>query len=88
MKRREVIQKLVYTVPAGMAFPSLLSSCDQNKIIPTPVYDGNVIVIGAGASGLYTAQQFLDKAYFYDNMYEVNESNLIPRPETEELVNW
>ena len=61
MKRREVIQKLVYTVPAGMAFPSLLSSCDQNKINPTPVYDGNVIVIGAGASGLYTAQQFLNK---------------------------
>ena len=61
MKRREVIQKLVYTVPAGMAFPSLLSSCDQNKITPTPVYDGNVIIIGAGASGLYAAQQFLDK---------------------------
>lgn len=61
MKRREVIQKLVYTVPTGMAFPSLLSSCDQNKIIPTPVYDGKVIVIGAGASGLYAAQQFLDK---------------------------
>ena len=61
MIRREVIQKLVYTVPAGIAFPSLLSSCDQNKIIPTPVYDGNVIVIGAGASGLYAAQQFLNK---------------------------
>jgi monoamine oxidase len=61
MKRREVIQKLAYTVPAGMAFPTLLSSCDQSKITPTPVYDGNVIVIGAGASGLYTAQQFLDK---------------------------
>ena len=52
MKRREVIQKLVYTVPAGMAFPSLLSSCAQNKITPTPVYGGNVIVIGAGASVL------------------------------------
>jgi len=61
MKRREVIQKLAYTVPAGLAFPSLLSSCDQNKITPTPVYDGNVIIIGAGASGLYAAQQFIDK---------------------------
>ena len=61
MKRREVIQKLVYTVPAGMAFPSLLSSCDQNEITPTPVYDGKVIIIGAGASGLYAAQQFIDK---------------------------
>jgi monoamine oxidase len=61
MKRREVIQKLAYTVPAGLAFPSLLSSCDQNKITPTPVYDGNVIIIGAGASGLYAAQQFIDR---------------------------
>jgi len=61
MKRREVIQKLAYTVPAGMAFPSLLSSCNENKITPTPVYDGNVIIIGAGASGLSAAQQFLDK---------------------------
>lgn len=61
MKRREVIQKLAYTVPAGLAFPSLLSSCDQSKITPTPVYDGNVIIIGAGAAGLYAAQQFIDK---------------------------
>lgn len=60
MKRREVIQKLAYTVPAGLAFPSLLSSCNENKITPTPVYDGNVIIIGAGASGLYAAQQLLD----------------------------
>jgi monoamine oxidase len=61
MKRREVIQKLGYAVPASMAFPSLLSSCNQNKIDPTPVYDGNVIIIGAGASGLSAAKQFLDK---------------------------
>lgn len=61
MKRREVLQKLAYTIPAGMAFPSLLTSCDQSKITPTPVYDGNVIILGAGAAGLSAAQQFLDK---------------------------
>ncbi len=61
MKRREVIQKLAYTVPAGMVFPSLLASCNQNNIVPTPVYDGNVIIIGAGASGIYAAKQFLDQ---------------------------
>lgn len=61
MKRREVIKKLAYAVPAGMAFPSILSSCEQNDITPTPVYDGNVIILGAGAAGLYAAQQLLDR---------------------------
>ena len=61
MKRREVIQKLAYAVPVSMTFPSLLASCNQNNIDPTPVYAGNVIIIGAGASGLYAAKQFLER---------------------------
>ncbi len=61
MKRREVIQKLAYAAPLGIAFPSLFASCNQNNITPTPVYDGNVIILGAGASGIYAAQQLLDQ---------------------------
>lgn len=52
---------MAYAVPAGMVFPSILSACDQNNITPTPVYDGNVIILGAGAAGLYAAQQLLDR---------------------------
>lgn len=56
MKRREILQKLAYTVPAGMIFPSLLNSCAPKDPPLKPVYDGKVIVIGAGAAGLHAAQ--------------------------------
>ncbi len=56
MKRREILQKLAYTVPAGMIFPSLLSSCAPKDPPLKPVYEGSVIVIGAGAAGLQAAQ--------------------------------
>lgn len=61
MKRRDVIKKLAYAVPAGMAFPSILTACDENNITPTPVYDGNIIILGAGAAGLSAAQQLMDR---------------------------
>ncbi len=56
MKRREILQKLALTVPAGMMFPSLLNSCAPKDPPLKPVYDGKVIIIGAGAAGLHAAQ--------------------------------
>jgi len=56
LKRREILQKLALTVPAGMAFPSLLNSCAPKDPPLKPVYDGNVIIIGAGVAGLQAAQ--------------------------------
>lgn len=61
MKRREILQKLAYTIPAGMIFPSLLSSCAPKDPPLKPVYDGKVIIIGAGAAGLHAAQLIKNK---------------------------
>ena len=61
MKRREVLQKLAYTVPVGITMPTLLSSCQDHKVTPTPVYDGTVVIIGAGAAGMYAAQLLMDR---------------------------
>jgi release factor glutamine methyltransferase len=33
-------------------------------------------------------QQILGRAYFWDAFYKVDENTLIPRPETEELIDW
>ncbi len=56
MKRREILQKLALTVPAGLMFPSLFNSCAPKDPPLLPVYDGNVIIIGAGVAGLEAAQ--------------------------------
>lgn len=44
-------------VPAGMMFPSLLQSCAPKDPPLKPVYEGKVIIIGAGIAGLHAAQQ-------------------------------
>jgi len=56
LKRRALLQRLAYTVPAGMMFPSLLTSCALQEPVLKPVYEGKVIIIGAGISGLHAAQ--------------------------------
>jgi len=54
LKRREVIRKIAYAVPAGMAFPHLLG-CNAVDEDGDSAFTGKIIVIGAGAAGMYIA---------------------------------
>jgi monoamine oxidase len=55
VKRRRALKKIGVGLSAGMFLPSLLTSCAKDDPGPEVPFDGNVIVIGAGAAGLYAA---------------------------------
>lgn len=55
MKRRELLKQLGLGLSAGVLIPPFLESCSKDNLGPEVPYDGNVIVIGAGAAGLYAA---------------------------------
>lgn len=55
MNRRELLRQLAFGIPAGLIFPSLLTSCKDENLLPYTTYKGKVIIIGAGVSGLYAA---------------------------------
>jgi lysine-specific histone demethylase 1B len=53
MDRREVIRQLMLGVPASVLLPSLLQSCEKDLVPGDIKFQGKVIVIGAGAAGVY-----------------------------------
>jgi monoamine oxidase len=53
MDRRELIRLLMLGVPASVLLPSLLQSCKKDLIPGDVKFQGKVIVIGAGAAGVY-----------------------------------
>ncbi len=55
MNRRELLKQLGLGLSAGVLIPPFLESCSKDASGPEVQYDGNVIVIGAGAAGLYAA---------------------------------
>ena len=55
MERRNLLRQLLWGIPAGIVLPSLFSSCKKEALIAESSFAGKVIVIGAGASGIYAA---------------------------------
>ncbi len=55
MKRREIIRRLAYALPAGIIAPGFISSCTSSDDNGNSAFKGTVSVIGAGISGLYIA---------------------------------
>jgi len=55
VNRRKLLKQLGFGLSGGLLMPHLLSSCGKDDPGPEVPYDGNVVVIGAGASGLYAA---------------------------------
>lgn len=55
MKRRKALEHIGVGLAAGVVMPGFLASCQKDDPGPEVPYNGNVIVIGAGAAGLYAA---------------------------------
>jgi monoamine oxidase len=55
VERRKALKQLGLGLSGGILLPSYLMSCSKDDPGPEVPYDGNVIVIGAGAAGLYAA---------------------------------
>lgn len=53
MKRRKFIEKSILTYLGVAVSPTLLASCRKETLLPDSEFSGKVIIIGAGAAGLY-----------------------------------
>jgi lysine-specific histone demethylase 1B len=59
MKRRDFIYKTILAGSATAIVPAFLLSCKKTSPL-SPKFSGNVVVVGAGASGLYAAKTLKD----------------------------
>lgn len=55
VKRRKVLKQLGFGLSGSLLVPQLLASCSKDDPGPEVPFDGNVVIIGAGAAGLYAA---------------------------------
>ncbi|MBN4081626.1 FAD-dependent oxidoreductase [bacterium AH-315-C07] len=54
MKRRKFIQNIALSAPLAYGLPAILLACKKDEL-PNTDYEGKVIIIGAGAAGMYAA---------------------------------
>lgn len=55
MKRRKLLKQLGFGLSGGLLLPHLITSCSKDDPGPEVPFDGDVVVIGAGAAGMYAA---------------------------------
>ncbi len=55
MNRKKFIEQCAWSAAALALFPQLLASCKKEKLFGDSNFIGEVIIIGAGAAGLYAA---------------------------------
>jgi monoamine oxidase len=53
MKRRAFIEKSVLAYLGLALTPNLMASCPKENVLPDSTFSGRVIIVGAGAAGLY-----------------------------------
>jgi monoamine oxidase len=55
MDRRELLRQLLLGVPISILLPSLIQSCKEDTVLGDIKFNGKVLIIGAGAAGIYAA---------------------------------
>jgi len=55
VNRRKLLKQLGFGLSGGLILPHLISSCSKDDPGPEVPFEGNVVIIGAGAAGMYAA---------------------------------
>lgn len=61
VNRRKALRKISLGASAGLLLPLVLPSCKEEDETPVVNYNGTILVVGAGAAGLYTADLLMNQ---------------------------
>ena len=59
LQRRKFIKSLAIAIPGMILLPEFLQSCHKSTDLKQSDWKGKIIIIGAGAAGIYTAHLLL-----------------------------